>query len=487
MEKRRSPLAVWMTVTLCLLGSGGAARRAEAHGLHGHIHVTGWAIENLPPGELKDFFADPDLFKAALAGAMFPDTGYAINQPAAREYAEYAHWEPFIERFIQHVLSTYGPTYDTKDEQLLVAFLLGCASHGLQDELFDSTFLFEVEERDTRGQDDADPGTDGFLILDGYFRLLPSNYLPIDDVLPLFGVLGQPIDRALIEDHVGAVRGAYVNDFIGIRIAATNGTRLRPLIPWAGDNYIDPGVSGSLAAEIEPTARHMEALWERLHGRFDEANLVVHGWPDAPRRLRSADHNSVASWVTLVFGKGVAGATMTGSLVDDNDAPHPFNLSHTRWGGWDGISRVARFRPAADFVPGGDYVATLEAEARLVDGSVTTQSHSFAFQVECDSVKDAACPPVVIDDDPTIIVFSPTPSRTVTPTRTPPLPTPTPTVPSCLADCSHDLAVTVDELIICVNIAMTGSLTCAACDTNGDGRVTVDELVQAVNVVLNGC
>jgi hypothetical protein len=395
-------------------------RAGWAHGLHGHVHVTGWAIENLPAGELRDFFADPDLFRAALSGAMFPDTGYALDKPAAREYGEYSHWEPFIERFIQHVRSTHGPTYDTKEEKLLIAFLLGCASHGLQDELFDSTFLYEVEQRDGPGQEIADPATDGFLVLDGYFRMLPGDYFPIDEVLPLYEVLNQPIDRTLIEDQIRTVRNAYVNDSLGVQFAASYGTRNRHRIPWGSDNYLDPGVPGSLAAEVVPTMRHMEALWERLHGRFDEANLVVHAWPAAPRRLRSANHQEVASWITLVFGKGVEQDSATAALIDGLGSAHPFRLRYTRWGG---TSRLIRLQPSENLQPGGFYTARLDPGARLVDGSVTTVAHEHSFQVECDSDQDPECPPVLVVGDPIIAKAVATPTHTA-----PPAPTSTPTL-----------------------------------------------------------
>jgi hypothetical protein len=59
----------------------------------------------------------------------------------------------------------------------------------------------------------------------------------------------------------------------------------------------------------------------------------------------------------------------------------------------------------------------------------------------------------------------------------------------CVGDCGGDGIVTVDEIIIGVNIAL-GSLPperCPSLDTNGDRTVTVDELIKAVNNALNGC
>jgi len=96
-----------------------------------------------------------------------------------------------------------------------------------------------------------------------------------------------------------------------------------------------------------------------------------------------------------------------------------------------------------------------------------------------------------------------TPSPTPTPTSTPPppfTPTPTPVVTRpktpvpitpkyCVGDCTDSGRVTVDKLLQCVHIALTGSAlnVCLRCDANADGRVTIDEVLQAVRNVLNGC
>ena len=59
---------------------------------------------------------------------------------------------------------------------------------------------------------------------------------------------------------------------------------------------------------------------------------------------------------------------------------------------------------------------------------------------------------------------------------------------SLAGDCNGDGAVTVDELVTGVNIALgtTPLSACAAFDRNGDGQVTVDELIEAVNNALAG-
>ena len=59
----------------------------------------------------------------------------------------------------------------------------------------------------------------------------------------------------------------------------------------------------------------------------------------------------------------------------------------------------------------------------------------------------------------------------------------------CVGDCNGDGSVTINELIIGVNIAL-GSASieeCESYDVNGDGEVTVNELITAVNNALTGC
>jgi hypothetical protein len=76
-----------------------------------------------------------------------------------------------------------------------------------------------------------------------------------------------------------------------------------------------------------------------------------------------------------------------------------------------------------------------------------------------------------------------------TPTPTPsPAPTATPGG-ACAGDCNGDGMVTVNELILGVNIALgtQPASVCTAIDTNGDGMVTINELIAAVTRALNGC
>lgn len=65
---------------------------------------------------------------------------------------------------------------------------------------------------------------------------------------------------------------------------------------------------------------------------------------------------------------------------------------------------------------------------------------------------------------------------------------PGPATAGCIGDCDDDNAVTVDELITSVGIALGGPLSnCRNADVDGDQSVTVDELIAAVDVALSSC
>ncbi len=60
---------------------------------------------------------------------------------------------------------------------------------------------------------------------------------------------------------------------------------------------------------------------------------------------------------------------------------------------------------------------------------------------------------------------------------------------SCTGDCNGDRAVTIDELISGVQLALTGRSAgaCARFDPNADDRVSIDELVEGVERAVNRC
>lgn len=371
------------------------AMNAAAHGIWAHVHVTGWAIENLPPGELRDFFSEPEVMNAALFGAAFTDTGYSIEggelRDAARAYAEHTHWEPFVEDFVTFILENDPPPFDSLASRQRVAFLMGCAAHGLQDEIFDSLFLDQVSLHDGAGQEEADPGVDGFLALDGHIRFAPTRYIPMDTVLALYADLDEEVTEAVIDAAVDLVVAAYLNPDLGVGFAEGNGREALEVIPWTAKHYLDPDVPGSLISEVVPTMGYLQAIWDRLHGDWQQSHLVIHAFPEAPRRLRDHQPDTPDSWVTFVFGMGLLRDAATTSWGDADGAAVAYRQRDTRWGG-EGWTRLVRLQAQEPLEPGGWYWARLEPGGQRIDGTTLTGAFELEFQVDCAEPDETVCP-----------------------------------------------------------------------------------------------
>lgn len=67
--------------------------------------------------------------------------------------------------------------------------------------------------------------------------------------------------------------------------------------------------------------------------------------------------------------------------------------------------------------------------------------------------------------------------------------TPTPGGSTCGGDCSGDLSVTVDEILVLIEVALgtQGVFACPPGDLDGDRTVSVDEIIAAVGFALTGC
>lgn len=368
---------------------------AGAHGLWGHVHVTGWAIENLPAGELRDFFADPEVMNAALFGAAFTDSGYApqsgsdISGPA-RAYGEHTHWEPFVSAYIAWLVENDPPPWDDVESRKRAAFLMGCAAHGLQDEIFDSVFLRQVEHHDQGSQDNADPASDGFLALDEHLRFVPTEYLPMDTLLELYAPLNKGVTEDVIREAVGLVTSFYINDVTGPFIALELGKEHEPALPWTRAHYLDPEIPGSLRAEINPTVHYLEAVWERLHGRFDADQAVVHTFPEAPRRLLGLDAGTPDPWVTLIYGVGVVEASVETTWTSAAGEAVAYDQVTTRWGGE--LTRLHILQPKGSLSSGAHYRVTVKPGFETVEGQTSTVPFELAFQAPCVPADDAVCP-----------------------------------------------------------------------------------------------
>ena len=112
------------------------AQPALANGQSTHLWITEHALTHLPDGELKDIVSDPANRQMLRNGTMFPDGGYAVSD----DYGEIAHWEGFQSAYREWIENNYPQPFSDAGAQH-VAFLMGMASHGMADQVFDSLFM----------------------------------------------------------------------------------------------------------------------------------------------------------------------------------------------------------------------------------------------------------------------------------------------------------------------------------------------------------
>jgi len=116
---------------------------------------------------------------------------------------------------------------------------------------------------------------------------------------------------------------------------------------------------------------------------------------------------------------------------------------------------------------------------------VGVRSQAYWVRTVNDMIRSGA---EVADVDGTAAYLAGLGAQAATPTPTP-SPTPTLAPPACTGDCDSSSAVTVNELVTLVNIALgnTPLSTCTAGDADGSGDITINEVIAATNNALNGC
>jgi hypothetical protein len=172
---------------------------------------------------------------------------------------------------------------------------------------------------------------------------------------------------------------------------------------------------------------------------------------------------------TCAFPNGYAGTYMTYRLPDGSTANLPnFNGTFSALGN-------------NNYEISGQASGTDSQSRNISVGAVQVTMH-----ITCRSGRGGGCSKVYTGGTLTITLngmpLTSTPTATFTPTCTP-------TLPPCFGDCNGDHHVTVDEIMMLVNMALgDGAVsTCIAGDMSPDNQITIDQILTAVNNALQGC
>src|SRR5580692_7784230 len=98
-----------------------------------HMFLAQDAIAKIPNAELRHLLINN--LDAYLVGAYYPDSGYV----GGNHYGEDSHRDSFIDTFTDYIKEKYP--HPAMQNPKLVAFLFGCASHKISDEISNGIFI----------------------------------------------------------------------------------------------------------------------------------------------------------------------------------------------------------------------------------------------------------------------------------------------------------------------------------------------------------
>jgi len=347
---------------LVLLVAPGAAR---ANGNVSHLWVTLWARDELPQGELKDLLTRDDLDLMLRNGANFPDGGYAVNDG----YGEIAHWEPFQTAYLDWIVDSYEPPW-TDEAAQHIAFLMGMASHGMSDQVYDSMYVTRAGVHDEGAPGSSiglDGSTDVALAAEVGGLQAPELWVP-DELMAQLMVeqMGHEVSAGTIRDGQALVafslywvsEAAADPDVVAEHLEA---------YPWACTHQMDEAVPGSPPTTAPVVAAYWERLWQRLHGEDPLAAPLLAQFPPEGSMDHPTDPDDVESMVSFVVARGLYADTVDADTVaveDEAGEVRPVD-AHVYYGQ---SSHVVNLRPTQGWAELGAHVVTVGPGLQTWDG-----------------------------------------------------------------------------------------------------------------------
>jgi hypothetical protein len=336
--------------------------------------ATDKAIGMITESGLVELVSDQSARDAMVLGALFPDTGYAIDAP----YGEPAHWEPFATASIDYLKKNFIPA-DTVEKKKVVAFFLGAFTHGIEDEVFDTLFITASEQHDGVGQEFLDMNLDAFLIADGHATPKPPIFLPATDAVAIFTNMGVPSTVEQMQAGMDKTVNFAVDGLRAIAKEVAAGSRSKA--PWTAKHYLDPNVGGTFSMESVVVARFLDFSWRRLTDTSVANGIYVSKFPDDGQGIRSLKTGDQESWMSIFTGEGIDDRDITKDRIRLYSAGTEIaaDISRNRWSSGNGESRLFVVKPATDLVADSEYTVEVASGTRLYDGRATDQKFTATF------------------------------------------------------------------------------------------------------------
>ena len=299
------------------------ASSALANGLSTHTWVSLRARELVDEPALRELVNDPALRDMLLSGTIFPDGGYAVGDG----YGEDAHWEPFQARFLEHIKSTHARPW-SEDARQHIAFLLGMASHGMSDQIYDSLFMerSRVYDADSDWSKSFDEATDVIWCSIVGAQPVPPRWLPTDTLIALYQAQGRTVEKRILErgQNLAGLAVALVGMLSTDPVAIERYTKQ---YPWATANM--EAANGRPESDAQVVARYWSRVWARLHDGQAAGDVVMATFPESGSVGHPTAADAVEARITLVFAHRLLTADVSAGrfeLVDVAGAAHPFGV-----------------------------------------------------------------------------------------------------------------------------------------------------------------
>jgi hypothetical protein len=396
--RRIAPLLAASTAAV-LATSAGAARDAHANGVNTHTWISFHAIEHLPDGELKRLMSDPALAPMIINGSIFPDGGYAVDSP----FGETAHWGPFHAAFVRWMQDNLPEPYARGEARPYVAFLMGVASHGMADQVFDSMFMEAARGYDAANWSDTlldsfDTATDVMLVDSTQVDYRGTElWLPSMEMPGMFAEVGVTVDTDTLLNAQSAM-----HNFI-LAYGAVNGrdpeavTRYRTQYPWASEHLMDPHEPGSPPCEGEVVAAYWLTIWDRLHGVDGPENMIIATYPPSGSDGHPTDHTRVEAQTVVVFGHGIgAGVADKIRITDSTGKTYGFTARP-----FYSEANAVAIRPTEDWASNEIITVAIAAGVQTVDGFAYDAPFEYSFTTRpASGPRDPTTDPTPHDGEP---------------------------------------------------------------------------------------
>ncbi len=370
------------------------ASPSRANGAYSHIHISHLAVDALPEGPVRTLLEDPEMLLACEQGSMFPDSGYAADDP----FGEFAHWEPFHEPFLQYLRSLHGGDFSSREAKTQIAFLLGIMSHGLADQIYDTTLLARTFEADGPENADlpVDQYADYFLVIDQGVMLKTPKGGPYPQLVHVLnGEMGRTdLTEKDLDDAMYLMQ--LVLGAQGTLLAKGGYLPAWNAYPFLGTHIYNEKAVGSLPWLAGPISELWQVVWARLHGTDDpDRDMILRTLPpDGAVNFPVDASESVAySRIGVVFGYGVK-ASDTFPLITLRD-PSGVSVAVEYGSPYGGEDRSFLYlRPKDKLAYDTSYTLEVAPGVASLGGAVTTKARSFSFRTRCAEDRLSDCPPL---------------------------------------------------------------------------------------------